>query len=82
MNITSIAPLLEKLAKTSDVYWVLQGKSNETMSFVWFWGLGFYYLFQEAKLLLYENKFWAKIWEIRVNLSYLVSCFELKGQTD
>ncbi|XP_051033133.1 N-acetylneuraminate 9-O-acetyltransferase isoform X2 [Phodopus roborovskii] len=24
MNITSIAPLLEKLAKTSDVYWVLQ----------------------------------------------------------
>lgn len=26
INITSIAPLLEKLAKSSDVYWVLQGK--------------------------------------------------------
>lgn len=26
INITSIAPLLEKLAKSSDVYWILQGK--------------------------------------------------------
>nr|XP_020769443.1 CAS1 domain-containing protein 1 isoform X3 [Odocoileus virginianus texanus] len=31
MNITSIAPLLEKLAKTSDVYWVLQDPVYEDL---------------------------------------------------
>ncbi|KAM6201123.1 N-acetylneuraminate (7)9-O-acetyltransferase [Rhynchocyon petersi] len=31
MNITSIAPLLEKLAKTSDVYWVLQDPVYEEL---------------------------------------------------
>nr|XP_051708942.1 N-acetylneuraminate 9-O-acetyltransferase isoform X1 [Oryctolagus cuniculus] len=31
MNITSIAPLLEKLAKTSDVYWVLQDPVYEVL---------------------------------------------------
>lgn len=27
INLTSIAPLLEKLAETKDIYWILQGKS-------------------------------------------------------
>ncbi|XP_063159718.1 N-acetylneuraminate 9-O-acetyltransferase isoform X1 [Candoia aspera] len=31
INITSIAPLLEKLAKSSDVYWVLQDPVDEDM---------------------------------------------------
>ncbi|KAK7818358.1 LOW QUALITY PROTEIN: hypothetical protein U0070_018674 [Myodes glareolus] len=31
MNVTSIAPLLEKLAKTSDVYWVLQDPVYEDL---------------------------------------------------
>ncbi|XP_042744715.1 N-acetylneuraminate 9-O-acetyltransferase isoform X3 [Lagopus leucura] len=31
INITSIAPLLEKLAKSSDVYWILQDPVNEDM---------------------------------------------------
>ena len=50
MNIISIAPLLEKLAKTSDVYWVLQGKSNEKMSFLCVLRLGFLLSISRSKI--------------------------------
>nr|XP_060484601.1 N-acetylneuraminate 9-O-acetyltransferase [Panthera onca] len=45
MNITSIAPLLEKLAKTSDVYWVLQGKEVLVMMFQSIVSANIFYLF-------------------------------------